>query len=418
MQRFGIAAFTVVCLIAVDVANAGRAAQLDPTFGAGGLAIVPGETCDAGLADDDTDGVLVDKDGRVVVVGSGGCGLPDVVVARFTPSGAPDPAFGDGGVTRLDLGATEDVSDAALTPEGAVLVLADRASGFGGIPSGAILLRFGSNGRLDRTFGGDGQVPLLGDQVWELESLPTGGVLVFGASADEDVLLMRFGPDGRRDPSFGSRGRIEVPVPRHGTGLDVVVDSRGRLVITGARDVEGRETHFLPIVTRLLPDGSFDRSFGASGRRWQTLPIPDGYTDQVALDRWGHIVVFGVVFDGDRHVVARLRRTGSLDWSFGGGGVVYTQARGENAIDRRGRLLFVYTITDAVTFDPRFAVTRLTRRGDPDRTFGTAGTIVPDLPPAIGRSIAVAGGSICIAGSVAVRDEPTRRIGVARLLAR
>jgi len=99
------------------------AGGLDPAFGTAGLAAPAAAVPDAAAGGR----AAVDAQGRVVVAGDTAA---DFALARFLPTGAPDPAFGGGdGVVTTDLGTGTDASAAvAVQPDGAVLV-AGRSGG-------------------------------------------------------------------------------------------------------------------------------------------------------------------------------------------------------------------------------------------------------------------------------------------------
>src|SRR5689334_21357817 len=86
----------VAVVLAVPSTVLARAGMLDPSFGTGGLAIVPGDP----LTPEYYVGVAVRSDGRIVVVGEGSpfTGSAKVMVARYLHDGTLDPTFGTGGI--------------------------------------------------------------------------------------------------------------------------------------------------------------------------------------------------------------------------------------------------------------------------------------------------------------------------------
>src|SRR5689334_3626945 len=79
---------------------AAAAGALDPAFGSGGSVT----TDFAQLTDDAASDVVVQKDGRFVVVGRAGSEeAGGVGVVRYLPDGSPDPAFGVDGRVRIDV---------------------------------------------------------------------------------------------------------------------------------------------------------------------------------------------------------------------------------------------------------------------------------------------------------------------------
>jgi uncharacterized delta-60 repeat protein len=88
---------------AIAVARFTASGALDPSFGSLGIARLQTGPIDPGVTTSSFAGsVAVQADGRIVVVGSSGTGdFTEMVVVRFMPDGAVDPAFGVAGVVRI-----------------------------------------------------------------------------------------------------------------------------------------------------------------------------------------------------------------------------------------------------------------------------------------------------------------------------
>jgi hypothetical protein len=133
----------------------------DPAFGNGGIADVrvPGV---AASADPGPAQVLLDGAGRPLVVFYGARASqneqPPALVARFTPAGALDAGYGDGGVAATGV----QYGSAAVTADGGVVV----TGAAGQVPSPGhdriprrqdwIVRRLTPQGAVDRAFGADG----------------------------------------------------------------------------------------------------------------------------------------------------------------------------------------------------------------------------------------------------------------------
>jgi len=146
---------------------------LDPTFGNGGVVSTAPLT---GPRLHTRGGAgAVQPDGKVVVVGSTyneaslNTGYIDLV--RYNANGALDTGFGSGGVVTTKFGSRVTATGVALDPTtGKIVVVGEQ--------SGAIhLVRYNTNGTVDKTFGGKGDV---------LVSFPQGKVGV-GAIVVEPV---------------------------------------------------------------------------------------------------------------------------------------------------------------------------------------------------------------------------------------
>lgn len=237
--------------------------------------------------------VAIQRDGKIVAVGAAGFGQTGFRLARYRSDGSLDPTFGDGGkvMTRYHGANARAV---VLQPNGRIVVA-------GYQPGGLAIARYLPDGRLDRSFSGNG---LLGDQthggcvVWALDvALQTDGRIVVAGAYDVGAFgLARFNPDGRIDRTFGGDGVVRETVPggfeQGASGL--VIQADGRIVATGtAGPHESASTdisHF--VLIRRLADGHRDRSFGTGGEVATFIGSGAGAAGSAA-DLQGRIVVVG-----------------------------------------------------------------------------------------------------------------------------
>jgi uncharacterized delta-60 repeat protein len=150
---------------------------------------------------------------------------------------------------------------------------------------------------------------------------------------------------GDLDPSFGNGGEVSKNLTSDvDQFLSVAIDSRGRIVAAGGPPGDGR-THAHFVLALYRSNGSLDPSFGDGGIADTDLP---GNPFSMAIDLKGRIVVAGCTGfgDGGDFEVARYHSDGTPDDSFGTGGVVTTDFGGPDcalsvAIDSRGRIVAV-----------------------------------------------------------------------------
>jgi uncharacterized delta-60 repeat protein len=141
-------------------------------------------------------------------------------------------------------------------------------------------------------------------------------------------MLARFNPDGSLDETFDSDGVVEISfaamqLPDEASALAVQPD--GKIVVAGVTGDIG--TGFA--LARLATDGSLDATFGSGGlARGGFAPSPlNSFVSAVAIQKDGRIVVAGETSrsgDPEDFGLARLKPDGSLDPSFDGDGRVLT----------------------------------------------------------------------------------------------
>jgi uncharacterized delta-60 repeat protein len=142
-----------------------------------------------------------------------------------------------------------------------------------------------------------------------------------------------FSVPGTWDRSFGRDGVVQTPVP---VGLpyniqhlvnDLVVQPDGKIIAAGQYS-EYSQTHHLVsfMLVRYNPNGSLDASFGEDGVS-AVLPGVTESVRSIALQPDGKIVAAGIGGTSDL-ALARYNPDGSLDPSFGLGGVVIEDLTG------------------------------------------------------------------------------------------
>jgi uncharacterized delta-60 repeat protein len=175
--------------------------------------------------------------------------------------------------------------------------------------------------------------------------------------------------------------------------------------------------------------GHLDRAFGDGGRAisgwsgsidvpyWKIRGAVYGRAFDVDMQSGGRILLTGALASGEAFALARHERAGSLDATFGDGGVVITRfatrsAAYDAAIDDRGRIVAVgttgrdvYTATSFYDGSPgtEFALARYGPDGALDPSFGSAGKVrTPFSPhgPAQANAVAIQPhGLIMVAGT-------------------
>jgi uncharacterized delta-60 repeat protein len=256
------------------VARYGPDGALDPTYGSGGRAT-------AAFTDDAfAFAARLADDGSVTVGGVHYVGIDQehagVALARFSPSGIPDPSFGPGGIqiTPFPPASIGDgnsiLRGMGFLEDGRVVAVGDTFSG----PKARVLLeRLLPNGALDPTFGLGGASVLGRTAGLSFTAGPdrTGAIYEIGIffgplrgtyGHAEGLSVSRYSSAGFVDGGFGRRGRSSIPFDS-AEASTVQTDTLGRVLITGLVNKRGRNEFLL---VRLRPGGRPDRSFGSRHR--------------------------------------------------------------------------------------------------------------------------------------------------------
>jgi len=307
--------------------------SLDTTFGSGGIARDA-----ATSADDRVETAALQPDGKILAAGDSTGGI--VVVARFNPDGTLDATFGAGGNVLLSSPSRKigwSAYSVAVQTDGKILL---GTYGYGAV------VRLNSNGSLDTTFGNGGIVAVEGTAsglatqrftwgtVTEERILVVDGSRAATGGQTSDFLVMRLMPNGTVDTSFGpsGTGKIYTDFCTSNDGpRAMAVDAAGNIVVAGSAGAEFGIARYTP---GGIPDSSFgDPISGSSQRTGKTRVDFFGSWDQgwgVVVQPDGKLVIGGNVEKPDPNyyvvyfALARFNADGTLDTSFGTGGVVAT----------------------------------------------------------------------------------------------
>jgi uncharacterized delta-60 repeat protein len=325
---------------------------LDITFGAGNSdgsddGVV---SISLGAGDDEGVGIVVQTDGKIVVVGTStsvsGDSSSNMVIVRLLPTGAFDSTFGtaNDGVVNLSLGNGNDVANAVTLQADGKIVLVGTNTDSGS--SNVAIVRLNTDGSPDTGFGAgtsdgtpDGVVSVslgAGNDIGSAVAVQADGkIVVAGTStsvggSSSNIVLLRLTANGTLDSSFGTTndgtpdGVVNLSL---GDGNDVAnalkIQPDGKLVVVGTTVNAGSSNM---AVARLNTDGSLDTTFGTSndgtpdGVVSLSLGNGDDVAHALAIQADGKIVMVGTTSSTgstSNAVVVRLNADGSLDASFG-----------------------------------------------------------------------------------------------------
>ena len=377
--------------------------SLDTTFGTRGVFTYDRGTDDYGYA------MALRSDGKIIIAGCTYNGTTyDILVLRLNGNGTLDTSFGSRGVVTYDGGSNDFAYAAALQPDGKILVVGENHNG---MDHDALVLRFNGNGSLDTSFGSGGVVTYdsgYNDYANALSLQSDGRIVVAGIrfnGIDNDVLVLRFNGNGTPDTSFGSRGVVIYDSGRDDVGHGVVAQKDGKIVVAGST-FNGMDNDVL--VLRFSRDGSLDSSFGKGG-----VAVYDSGCDDnglaVALESDGRIIVALGCFNsmGYSGMVLRFNGNGSLDGAFGEGCVLREIIEGNAfvtslALQQDGKILVAGARFNGSVTD-MLVVRILPGLSSPasgkTATFSLSGNVML-AAPAGGRRVPAAGVTVTLSGAV------------------
>lgn len=258
--------------------------------------------------------VAVQGNGRIVVAGRSGYNF---AVARYTERGKLDRTFGGDGRVTINFGGADNAEAVAIQRNGKIVVGGFSCVG-GGMCSGDdfVLARLKRGGGLDHTFSGDGRVRYnLGgsDRVFDLAIQRDGRIVAAGstlAAAGDDFAAIRLKPNGKLDRTFSGDGKQRTGFGGSESARALVIQPDGRIVMVGTTDATPTVDFAL---VRYRPNGKLDRSFDSDGRLTTDIGGGGDAAEDIAMLGRNRFVVAG--FDGPSGdvVVARYSTAGQLD---------------------------------------------------------------------------------------------------------
>ena len=301
-------------------------------------------------------------------------------------SGSLDSSFGTGGLT-IPGGSYS----AGLTIQGDGKALVLTGSGRFNFPAGLVttLTRFTRNGQSDPNFGQNGVVNIDGGNGALALVCPNGAnayndwgaacedpertvvavtVTTRDVPAQQYLKFYRFLPSGQPDPSFGQNGVVIAPSTWLSYVASMVIQADGKMVVGGYL-LDGTGLGYL---ARLKRNGTPDPTFGSGG---MTLLSPDLTVIKIVLPQNEHPVVLTTNNVQLRADILGFTDQGLPDTHFGTGGLVslefgpYGYAFDMLALDN-----------DHLVVGGSGALWQLRPNGTPDPSFGVNGKAsFPDL---------------------------------------
>ena len=361
----------------------------------------------SGITNDQATAMTLQSDGKILVAGVSNIGGSfDFALVRHNTDGSLDSSFGTSGKVTTDIGTTSDdyVYAVAVQSDGKILV-----SGYSnrGGTYDFTLVRYGTTGSLDTTFGTGGKVTTdIGTSSFDSGNAITiqsdGKILVGGstdASGNYDFAVARYDSVGVLDPTFGTGGKVNTDISAASTDevYAITVQSDGKILVSGYANMAGGNNF---AVVRYEANGTLDTTFNTTGK--VTTDIGTNSSDfatAMSLQSDGKILVSGTSNSSGSFdfTIVRYAVNGSLDTTFNTTGKVTTalgtasddQATGLKLLSD-GKIILGGYSNGGGSYD--FALARYNSNGSLDTTFGTSGIVKTDIGTAsvdYGNAIAI-----------------------------
>ena len=239
---------------------------------------------------------------------------------KYAFSQALDESFGNHGVL-VDKRIQESSNSLAIQKDGKIIL--------GG--GNFLLTRYNPDGTADEAFGSEGVVnnlvlngAICNDILLQGDGkiLATGSIPNRTSTNRADAIVVRFKSNGQLDSSFGANGIVLSDIQQEDNANKIILQSDGRIVITGTADNEGGESQKPGglFVNQYMPDGTKDENFGNNGSIFLTKSLVYE-VNGLAVDINRNIyIAYDSAAGTLSYILLKLDDKGSLVSSFGSKG--------------------------------------------------------------------------------------------------
>jgi uncharacterized delta-60 repeat protein len=272
--------------------------------------------------------------------------------------------------------------------------------------------RYNENGSLDTSFGGEGYVVTdVATARWGVALQSDGKIVAVGyvtvSPTSETIAITRFNTNGTLDSTFGSGGKVLANIGLYGLtrGTAVAIQPDGKILISGTsapfQTFPPVPLGYQGVVARYLNNGTLDSSFGNGGIF--RLEMSDATKAQsLALQADGKVLIGGYRDSSNgslspASLLVRLNPNGTLDtsWDTDGYALGTASASGPNLFS-----VAVPANGRVVAVAEGNAVYRFNADGSPDTSFDGDGVRQTALESAVPyKVLAAVGDRIIVVGT-------------------
>jgi len=186
--------------------------------------------------------------------------------------------------------------------------------------------------------------------------------------------VARYNADGTLDNSFGNGGILFTNIAGQDAASSVVIQTDGKIVVGGNITFPS----YCSVIVRYNNNGTLDNTFGTGGIVSTSVNPSQAWLSSVVLQSDGKIVAGG--YAGNQFMVIRYNNDGTLDNSFGSGGIALNSLEGNSyiwsiLIQPDGK------IVSAGSTNSKFAIVRYNTDGTLDNSFGVGGQLIASIGP-------------------------------------
>lgn len=387
---------------------------LNAAFGVGGVVTTPVSL----TRGDGARAVAVQADGKIVAVGYvvNGGGDYDFAIVRYNLDGSLDAGFGGDGIVTTAISARSEARAVAIQGDGKIVVAGVTSNTATG--TDFVVARYNStDGSLDGTFNTGGYIVTdLGasnnDEAFAVAIQSTGKIVVVGQTGTiiaSDFALVRYTASGALDTTFDADGIQTTTFGEVDAAYSVTIQADDKIVVAGITDsTPGADINNDFALARYDANGALDATFDGDGKVTTAVGATDEGAFAIGIQTGGKIVVAGVVFNGANNDfgLARYNTNGSLDSTFGTGGIVITDMAGGNdaalaLLIQADNKIVVGGVAFVTNQGNDFATARYNLDGSLDATFDVDGKVITNISAAhdTAYGVALSGNNIVLAGS-------------------